>query len=595
LLVPRRFLAGPLVAVAVVLAVVIVAGSGSRPTLAASTQLSVYPSNGSKFASPATQITIRGAAADKLAKVTVRGSKSGVHTGTLKPHSDGDGASFVPAKPFTDGEQVTVKLHRRVAGASGGVVHFTVIATAPAAFTPQKASPRRVGTATYRSRPDLQPSALKVNVHRGHVAGGDIFVSPKAGDSQGGPTIIDRGGKLVWFRPMPGDLQSFDFRVQSYNRKPVLTWWQGGQSTGVGHGEGVIYDTSYRQVGHVSAGNGYISDLHEFRLTSHGTALILAYNPVKMDLRSVGGPADGVVYDNVVQEIDVKTGLVLFEWHSLDHVPIKDSYQHYEQGRAWDYFHINSAEEMPDGDVLISSRATWGVFDIDRATGKVTWQLGGKHSTFKMGTGTHFSWQHDARPHGSSEISVYDNHVAMPTKGLASHGLVIRLDLRRKRAHLVRAYTHPNKNQSPSQGNLQLLPDGHVMVGWGGNNANFSEFSRKGTLLFDESFVSGANNSYRAYRFPWKARPADSPAAAAITANGKTTVYASWNGATEVARWRVLSGATASALAAGPTAARSDFETGIPLGGAVAFAQVEALNAAGKVIGRSPVVAAKAG
>jgi len=133
------------------------------------------------------------------------------------------------------------------------------------------------------------------------------------------------------------------------------------------------------------------------------------------------------------------------------------------------------------------------------------------------------------------------------------------------------------------------------MMGWGGNNNRFSEFSRGGRLLFDESFVSAANNSYRAYRAAWRATPADSPTAAAITAAGKTTVYASWNGATEVAKWHVLTGASASTLTSGPTVARADFETGIPLPGAVAFAQVEALDGSGKVLGRSPVIAAKAG
>jgi hypothetical protein len=591
-MVQRRVLAPLLVAVLAV--ALLVAGRG-HTTLAASRTVSVYPVNGTRAVSPSTSITIRGATPSELSGLIVSGTKSGRHSGTLKADSDGNGASFVPAKPFVDGERVAVRLHKRVAGVKGTVVHFTIMATAPAPFTAQKASPRRVGVASYKSRPDLQPSALKVDVKRSHVAGGDIFVSPKAGDSQGGPTIIDRNGRLVWFRPMPGNDQSFDFRVQRYNRKPVLTWWQGGQSGGVGHGQGVIVDTSYRQVGHVQAGNGYISDLHELKLTNHNTALIDAYNPIRMDLRSVGGPANGVVYDNVVQEIDIATGLVLFEWHSIGNVPLTESNQHYEQGQPYDYFHLNSVDETPDGDIIVSSRATWTGYKIDRSTGRIAWRLGGKHSSFKMGTGTHFSWQHDARPHGSHEISVFDNHVAAPTQGLVTHGLVIRLDERHRRAHLVRAYTHPNKLQSPSQGNIQLLPDGHVMMGWGGNNNRFSEFSRSGRLLFDESFVSAANNSYRAYRSEWHATPADSPAAAAITAGGKTTVYASWNGATEVAKWHVLTGASATVLTSGPTVAKADFETGIALPGAVAFAQVEALDGSGKVIGRSPVVAAKPG
>jgi hypothetical protein len=591
----RRALAPSLLAV---LAAALLAACGSaanHASLAASRMVSVYPVNGTRAVSPSTSISFRGATPSQLSGLVVSATKSGRHTGTLKPHSDGNGTTFVPAKPFVDGERVAVRVHRSVAGAKGTVVHFTIQATAPAPFTPQKASPRRVGAASYKSRPDLQPSALQVNVRRSHVAGGDIFVSPKAGDSQGGPTIIDRSGRLVWFHAMPGDDQSFDFRVQRYNRKPVLTWWQGGQSRGVGHGQGLIFDTSYQQVGHVQAGDGYISDLHEFKLTSHNTALIDAYNPISMNATSVGGPANAVVYDNVVQEVDIATGLVLFEWHSVGNVPLTESNQHYEQGQPYDYFHINSVDEMPNGDIIVSSRATWTVYDIDRATGRIKWRLGGKHSTFKMGTGTHFSWQHDARPHGSNEISVFDNHIPAPTQGLVTHGLVIRLDQRHKRAHLVRAYTHPDKLQSPSQGNMQLLSDGHVMMGWGGNNNRFSEFSRFGRLLFDESFVSAANNSYRAYREEWHAQPGDNPAAAAITAAGKTTVYASWNGATEVAKWHVLTGASATALASGPTVQKLDFETGIPLPGAVAFAQVEAIDRSGKVIGRSPVVAAKPG
>jgi Arylsulfotransferase (ASST) len=595
-MVPRRALAPSLLAILAVSIFVAVRGAGGEhASLAASRAVSVYPVNGTRAASPSTSITIRGATASQLSGLVVSGTKSGRHAGALRPHSDGRGASFVPAKQFVDGERVAVRLHRRVAGVKGTVVRFTIAATAPAPFTPQKASPRRVGVASYKSRPDLQPSALHVNVKRSHVAGGDIFVSPKAGDSQGGPTIIDRNGRLVWFHSMPGDDQSFDFRVQRYNGKPVLTWWQGGQSRGVGHGQGVILDTAYRQVGHVQAGDGYISDLHEFKLTNHNTALILAYNPIRMDLTSVGGPANGIVYDNVVQEIDVPTGLVLFEWHSIGNVPLSESNQHFEQGQPYDYFHINSVDEMPNGNILVSSRATWTVYEIDRATGRIDWRLGGRRSSFKMGTGTHFSWQHDARAHGSHEISVFDNHVPAPTLGLVTHGLVIRLDQRRRRAHLVRAYTHPNKLQSPSQGNLQLLPDGHVMMGWGGNNNRFSEFSRSGRLLFDESFVSAANNSYRAYRAKWHAQPADDPAVAAITAAGKTTVYASWNGATEVAKWHVLTGASATALTSGATVPTTDFETGIPLPSAVAFARVEAIDSSGKVIGRSPVVAAKPG
>jgi hypothetical protein len=172
---------------------------------------------------------------------------------------------------------------------------------------------------------------------------------------------------------------------------------------------------------------------------------------------------------------------------------------------------------------------------------------------------------------------------------------VIRVDQDARRATLVRSFKHPEGLRSPSKGNLQLLRGGHAFAGWGGKNPRFSEFGEDGTLVFDELFLSPNSSSYRAYRFAWTGRPTDRPAAAATTAGGKTTVYASWNGATEVARWRALSGAAPGSLRAGPTVARTDFETAIPLGRVAKLVQVEALDRSGKVIGRSRVVAAKQG
>jgi Arylsulfotransferase (ASST) len=564
------------------LAAALVAGCGDVSDRAsapvARPGLSVYPGPRTPTASPTTQISIRGAAS--LPGLRVSGSKTGVHAGRLVPHSDGRGASFVPSQPFADGELVTVR--------AGGVVRFRVAAPAKLRQPPQDASSRRVGVAELHSRPDLEPTAIQVRTRRRGAGGGDIFVAPKGGDSQSGPMILDSLGKLVWFAPMPGRLQATDFRVQRYEGKPVLTWWQGTQSAGHGLGEGVIVDSSYRRVATVKAGNGYDADFHEFTLTDHDTALIDIYNPVHADLRAVGGPADGVVYDDVVQEIDIKTGLVLFEWHSLGHVPITDSHRRWRRGKPLEYFHINSVDEMPNGDLLISSRETWGVYEIDRESGRVVWRLGGKRSSFRMGRGTRFSWQHDARAHGNDEISVFDNHSVRPTPGAVTRGLLIRLDRRRHAARLVRAYSYPGGIQSPSQGNTQLLPGRGAFVGWGGGNANFSQVSASGRLVFDARFRSRANTSYRAYRAAWHGQPTDSPAAAVVGGN----VYASWNGATEVASWRVLAGPSPEALSPGRTVPRRDFETAIPLGAAAGFVRVEALDASGSVLGRSPVVSA---
>lgn len=574
-----------------VLAAALIAGcSDDKPQKPLRHPVSVFPPSGTKMALPKTQVTIREATPRELEdSVEVSGSKSGSHDGKLRAHSDRRGASFVPDKPFADRERVTVRVRGRV------VSRFSVTAPTPATLPPQTASRKREGVARFRSRPDLQPSAVKVEVALPGTAEGEIFVAPKGPKSQGGPMILDSAGRMVWFRPMPGDLQSYNFRVQRYGGKPVLTWWQGEQAEGIGRGAGLIYDTAYRPVARVRAGNGLAQDLHEFQLTDHGTALIDAYNPVTLDLTKYGGPPDGLVWDCVFQEVDIKTGLVLFEWHSLDHIPIADSYRHPEQGKLFDYFHGNSIDELPDGNLLISSRDTHAVYALDRKNGRILWRLGGKHSTFAMGPGSSFQWQHDARPHGKDEVSVFDNNSFAGThERRVSRGAVIRIDRRAKRASLVRSFTHPDQLQSPSKGNLQLLPGGHAFAGWGGKNPRFSEFAADGTLLFDETFVSPNSSSYRAYRSEWSARPTDRPAAAATTAGASTTVYASWNGATEIARWRVLSGTAPGSLRAGPTAAWSDFETAIPLGGAAKLVQVEALDRSGKVIGRSRVVAVKA-
>ncbi len=113
--------------------------------------------------------------------------------------------------------------------------------------------------------------------------------------------------------------------MQTYRGQPALTWWQGNVNAGTGRGVDYIYDSQLSPGGDGRAGNGLSADLHEFKLTGANTALITAYYPVYVDARSVHYPAKQIVLDSVVQEIDIPTGLVLFQWDSLDHVPLTDS------------------------------------------------------------------------------------------------------------------------------------------------------------------------------------------------------------------------------------------------------------------------------
>jgi hypothetical protein len=382
-----------------------------------------------------------------------------------------------------------------------------------------------------------------------------------------------------------------DFRAQRYQGKPVLTWWRGRVSdVGVGvNGWYVLYDDSYQPIAEVRPGHGLVGDVHEFRLTSRDTALMTIYHRRHVDLTSIGGPKDGLIWDGIVQEVDIPTGHVLFEWHSYPQIGIKESYSNPPKKQLgtkpfpYDYIHVNAIDEEPNGNLLISGRNTHAAYEVSRKTGKILWRLGGKKSTYRMGPGARFAWQHDVRRQPDGTITMFDNGAAPPVEKF-TRVLVLRLDDKTKSATLVRSYHHPKKLLTPFEGNAQFLPDGHVFVGWGGW-PYVSELSKNGKLLFDAYFGHGKPagedaDSYRAYRFVWHGHPKDVPAVA--VANGK--VYVSWNGATDVAQWRVLEGHAGAKLRATSAVGKRGFETAIPLAGNGTYVAVQALGSGGKVL-----------
>jgi hypothetical protein len=370
-------------------------------------------------------------------------------------------------------------------------------------------APQKDGRA-FRSRPDLSPSAVAVTTQAHDTHPGYIFVAPENGDAgQGGSMIVDDRGEVVWFRPPQGRYgRAHDLKVQSYRGKSVLTWMDGLNEYG-------IFDHSYREIARLSAGNGYNGD-HEFLISPQDTALILIYDPVPWDLSSIGGLKNDRVWQGIVQELDIESGEVLFEWHSLEHVGLDETYATVSQdGRpGLDYFHVNSIEVDHDSNLIVSARQTFTVYKIDRNTGEVMWRLGGKKSDFEMGPGTRFAFQHDARRQPDGTITVFDNgttifHDNVPEAVEESRGIVLELDEEQMNASLVHEYTHPDKQYAHASGNVQLLPNGNVFVGWG-RALVFSECSRDGKLLFDAR-LPPHNRSYRYFRFPWSGHPTDPP------------------------------------------------------------------------------------
>jgi hypothetical protein len=431
-----------------------------------------------------------------------------------------------------------------------------------------------------------------VVLHRSsQTAHGYIFIAPKTengGARPTGPEIVDDRGRPVWFARMPPGTQAADFRVQSYQGRPVLTWWQ-GSDFGTGTGVGYVADASYRVIATVHAGNGLVMGGHEFTLTPQGTALITIYRELPYDLSAVGGPKDGTVLEGVVQEVDVATGRVLFEWHSLDHVPLDESYASVDPGEAYDFFHINAVSVDTDGNLLVSARHTWTIYKLDRHTGQVLWRLGGRHSDFALGPGVRFAWQHDPHPAGENTIRLFDNESNGPNRVMPSSRVVwIRLDPSAKTATLVKAVAHPGGLSAPSQGNAEGLADGHTFVGWG-ETGRISEFDSEGKLLFDAALPS--QDTYRAYRAEWTGEPASAPTATARRNGKKTTiVHAIWNGATRVKSWRILAGAKSTKLARVRTVAWNGLDTTAKIPGVPRVVEVQGLDAQGTVIGTSKQV-----
>jgi hypothetical protein len=406
--------------------------------------------------------------------------------------------------------------------------------------------------------------------------------------------ILDQNGRLVWFKALPPHASAANFRVQEYQGRPVLTWWQGDITRhGFGLGVDEIDDGTYTTVAVVQAGNGYTADLHDFQLTPQSTALITAYHPILCDLSAVGGPARGAAVDGVLQEIDVRTGLVMYEWTSLDHVALAESYERASSSTStwpFDFFHINSLALDRDGSLLVSARNTWAVYEVDRRSGQIIWRLGGRRSSFAAGPGTRTAWQHDPRQLPDGSISIFDNG-ASPAVRTQSRGVVLGLDGQHRAATVMAQFLHSPPLSAESQGNMQRLENGDWFLGWG-QLPYFSEYGPEGQLLFDAHFPVNVQ-SYRSFRFTWAGTPAHRPTFALQTGQGPPTVYASWNGATLVASWRVLAGRDPVSLQAIAQAARSGFETAVPLpaGSIGPDLAVQALDSAGRVLASSATVA----
>jgi len=558
----------------------------------AGTGVDVSPEPGTDTANPHTQISFLGTRAANIHRVSAVGSESGPHSGRLHAYSQGDGASFVPAKPFHAGERVRVSA---VIGTGEGAhaVSFDFRIDNPYPTAGVSSFPNPAATpADYQSfdtLPGAQAPVMTVTVPDHDPAAGDILTTNGPGPGQYGPLIYTPQGQLVWFDRLPRGETAEDLNEQTYEGRRVLTWWRGRVlSLGFGQGEDIVMGSRYQTLTRVRGGNGLKADLHDFQIAPHDIAYITAFNPIRCNLSPVKGARNGAIVDTAIQEIDMRTGLVRWEWHSLDHVSATESEQETPKtDTPWDWFHLNSIDPEPDGNLFISARSTWAGYQLEGGSGRVLWRLGGLASSFKMGKGTEVAWQHDGRMLGDGEVTFFDDGSNPPIHS-QSRALRIALNFHTHEARLVVAYTHADPPLlASSQGNMQTLADGNTLVGYGGVPA-ISEYAKDGSLLFD-AHQPYDMAFYRAFRFPWSGQPLSPPALVASLndTSEETIVHASWNGATDVAAWRVLAGKSAGSLSAQATIPAVGFESSTTLPKRYASAAVQALGANGEVLATS--------
>ena len=457
------------------------------------------------------------------------------------------------------------------------------------------------GAYSFVTEPSLHPPKIRSirQAPSGQLAPGYIFTAnfynlnepPIVGQS--GPLILDRSLQPVWFQPVPEKLVASNLSLQSYGGKPALAWWQGAvTNTGATEsGEDVVVNQHYQTLARLKATGGWVLTIHEFTI-SGVDAWVTANKNIPMNLSKYGGAYNGALIDSAVQEYNLKTGKLLRNWDALDHIPLSESQASLPiNGFPWDAYHVNSIDLAGGGKFLVSMRNTWAAYMVD-GTGRIEWTLGGRRSSFQLGPGAAFQWQHDVRLQDGSTVSLYDDHCCQLNSGGTyveptgpSRGLVLSLDQQARTATLVAQYGRDGGFTSHYMGNTQPLPNGNVFVGFG-SEPYFAEYSRSGKLLL-EAELPGSDLTYRATLEPWVGEPLSPPVGAARQADGKTTVYASWNGATQVVSWRVLAGAAAGRMTAVATTARSGFETAIPVPQGYGSFTVQALGAGGKVIGAS--------
>ncbi len=532
-------------------------------------------------------------------EVSVRGAKSGPHEGQMILADDHKTVIFRPDNAFAPGEEVTVnvgslRLNRRTSFRRLSY-RFTVAVNqhsgSPASATAVPNSPPHSAFPDFMTLPqDIPHYTVSKTLPEGEE--GCIFVAPFywTKSTVGSYLLILNGqGQIVYYQSVAGELAAFDFKRQSNG---LLSYWAQKESTFY------LLDSHYQLVDSYQAGDGYVADLHDFQILPDGDVLLMAYDAVTVDMSKIvsGGKKDATVIGLVIQELDPSKN-VIFEWRSWDHFSFFDSTVKLTEQEV-DLVHGNALALANDGNLLLSSRNLGEITKIDLQTGDVIWRLGGKANMFEFVDGQPFAYQHDVRQLPNGNITVFDNH-ATTQDPAPSRGVEYKIDEANRTVTQVWEFTHVPPVFGTYMGNVERMADGNTFLSWGApwTGAGYAYVSMTEVapdnrtlfeLAFDEPYVS-----YRAFRFPWHGFPDTQPALAFRAVGGAIVLGYSWNGATEVATYRVFGGNSRQALALIEEKAQADFETqsylaNLPKG--ECYFQVAAVDAGGNEMARSKII-----
>ncbi len=475
----------------------------------------------------------------------VTGSISGTHQGTVKLSDDNETVLFFPTTPFSPNEDVIVNVIQHIKTTDGKLlppvtIHFrTTPLSQRININPLTLiDDGQLSTATYKSAltnatrysvkgspstNELPSDFPTITVDTSNdPSTGKIFLtnfSLTPNDSIGNYLmILNNDGSVARYKRISE--MGVDFKVQP-NGELSYADITGVIGTLV-LGRYIVLDTTLTPIDTLQCGNGYTTYPSDFLLLPNGHALVMGMDAEPYDMSQYGGSPNATIVGDVIQELDASKN-VIFQWRTLDFIPITDSYIDLTTPTV-DLIHANAFDVDQDGNILFSMRHLSSIFKIDRQTGNIDWILGGKENQFSFinedesNGPNYFSFQHDVRLLTNGDLTLFDNgNQHVPNY---SRAVEYRLDEQNKTATLVWQYRHTPDIYGYAMGSVQRLSNGNTLIGWGlaslTGSPMFTEVHPDNITALEFSLPSG-QASYRAYRLPWVS---ETPEASVTVGNG---------------------------------------------------------------------------